>query len=217
MKYNSLLFSILSIFTFLLNAQHNKICSTDFLQQKLIENNPEIKIKLQKNEAILQQFIKTRHFNFRSTDDVLKIPLVIHVIHLGENEGDGNNISDSQIKSGIQQLNDAFRNLNGLGEDIGVEFSLAIQNPNGAKTSGIVRYDASNEPEYLTNGISSGTGVGIEETKLKALSKWPKDQYYNIWIVNEINGNDGGFGTQGFAYLPGATEDYDGTVIQNTS
>ena len=57
----------------------------------------------------------------------------------------------------------------------------------------------------------------MEQKALKALSKWPRDQYYNIWIVSEINGNDGDAGVLGFAFLPGASDEEDGTVIQNTA
>ncbi|MBK22081.1 MAG: hypothetical protein CMP63_07225 [Flavobacteriales bacterium] len=208
---------VLIFFSFVLNAQENQKCATDNLHRKQIENNPQLKIQLQKNEAILQKFINNQYFNFKSTEEVLRVPVVIHIMHLGEAEGEGNNISNAQIESGIQQLNDAFRNVNGMGEDIGIEFALAIQAPNGESTTGVVRYNASGEPEYASDGISTGSGDGLAETDLKALSKWPKDQYYNIWIVSEINGNDGGSGIQGFAYLPGAEAEYDGTVIQNTS
>ncbi len=211
-------FILLIFLAFISTAQEHQKCATDYLHKKQIENNPQLQTKLQKNEASLQKFIQNQYFNFRSTEEILKVPIVVHIIHLGEAEGVGNNISNAQIESGIQQLNDAYRNVNGLGEDMGIEFALAIQDPNGTSTTGIVRYDASGEPEYDSDGISTGSGgAGLAETDLKALSKWPKDQYYNIWIVSEINGNDGGFGTQGFAYLPGASAIYDGTVIQNTS
>ena len=208
---------ILILFTFTSTAQEHQKCATDYLHKKQVENNPQILIELKKNEVNLQKFIQNQYFNFRSTEEILKVPLVVHVMHLGEAEGEGNNISNAQIESGIQQLNDAYRNVNGMGEDMGIEFALAIQDPNGASTTGIIRYDASGEPQYASDGISTGSGAGLVETDLKALSKWPKDQYYNIWIVSEINGNNGGFGTQGFAYLPGASAVYDGTVIQNTS
>tara|TARA_B100000674_G_scaffold14741_3_gene10737 strand:- start:937 stop:2748 length:1812 start_codon:yes stop_codon:yes gene_type:complete len=217
MKIENLLLTALTICTFFSTAQYNEKCATDYLHQKQLKNNPELQVKIKKNEANLQKFIQNQYFNFRSSEEILKVPLVLHIIHIGEAEGVGNNISNSQIESGIQQLNDAFRNVNGLGVDMGIEFALAIQDPNGASTNGIVRYDASSQAEYVSDGISTGTGPGLDEIDLKALSKWPKDQYYNIWIVSEINGNNGGFGTQGFAYLPGASAVYDGTVIQNTA
>ena len=201
----------------LLNAQKQTKCATDILQKRYVEKNPEIKSKLKSIENSLQQFIKHQHFNFRSSEEIITVPLVLHIIHLGEVEGFENNISSNQIISGITQLNNAFRNENGLGEDMKIEFKLAIQDPNGNSTDGIIRYDASGESQYASDGISTGSSSGLDEITLKGLSKWPNDQYYNIWIVSEINGNNGGSGTQGFAYLPGASGDYDGSVVQNTA
>ncbi len=217
MSRKPLLFSLMLFVQSLLNAQADTKCATDILQKRYVEKNPEIKLKLKSIENSLQQFIKHQPFNFRSSEEIIKVPLVLHIMHLGEVEGFGNNISSNQIISGINQLNNAFRNENRLGEDMKIEFKLAIQDPKGHSTNGIIRYDASGESQYASDGISTGTGSGLNEITLKALSKWPNDQYYNIWIVSEINGNNGGSGTQGFAYLPGASDIYDGSVIQNTA
>ena len=211
------IFSLLIFAQILLNAQENTKCATEFLHKKYLGKNPELKSKFKSLENSLQKFITNQHFIFRSSEEIIKVPLVIHILHLGEFEGVGNNISYNQITSGIQQLNNAFRNVNGVGDDMKIEFELARQDPYGNKTTGIIRYDASGESKYASDGISIGMGNGLDEITLKALSKWPNDHYYNIWIVSEINGNNGGYGTQGFAYLPGASDDYDGSVIQNTA
>lgn len=197
------------------NAQETHFCASDFAQKSYINKHPEAKGLFKSAEKLIQKNI-VNGLIYKSGEEVYKIPVVVHVMHLGEAVGDGNNISDAQIQSGMNQLNAAFRNESGLGIDMGIEFGLAIQDPNGEATTGIIRYDASGLGDYSTGGISLG-GDGVDEVTLKAASKWPKDQYYNIWIVSEINGNDGGFGTQGFAYLPGASATYDGTVIQNTA
>ncbi len=209
----SLIVTILVITS--VKAQEIHFCASDFAQKSYIKNHPEAKGLFKSAEKLIQKNIRNG-FVYKSTEEVYKIPVVIHVMHLGEAIGDGNNISDAQIQSGMDQLNAAFRNESGLGIDMGIEFGLAIQDPNGEATTGIIRYDASGLGDYSTGGISLG-GDGVDEVTLKAASKWPKDQYYNIWIVSEINGNNGGFGTQGFAYLPGASATYDGTVIQNTA
>ena len=215
MKLFKLLIAFLSVSTFL-NAQHSEKCGTDALHRNYYQSHPQEFIKFKKSEAILQDYLQNQMFTFRSSEEVLKVPIVIHVMHLGEDEGIDNNISDAQIHSGITQLNNAFRNVSGLSIDMGIEFELAKQDTNGASTTGIVRYDASGLAGYSDDGVSLGS-AGVDEIILKAASQWPHEQYYNIWIVTEINGNDGGYGTQGFAYLPGASATYDGTVIQNTA
>ncbi|MBN4052355.1 PKD domain-containing protein, partial [Sphingobacteriaceae bacterium AH-315-L07] len=57
-------------------------------------------------------------------------------------------------------------------------------------------------------GINSNTN----ENQIKALSNWPNSCYYNIWLVSEIDDNNGGSGTQGYAYFPVASDAVDGTV-----
>ncbi len=215
MKTN--VFVILSIFFSLVSQSQNEhFCATDLIQKKYFENHPEEKAQFEKQEKLLQKAIQ-KNFIYKSSEEVYKVPVVIHVMHLGEAVGTGNNISEAQILSGIQQLNDDYRNVNGNGIDMGIEFALAIQDPNGESTTGIIRYNASGLGDYATDGVSVGGGAGYDETLLKAASKWSNDHYYNIWIVSEINGNDGSYGTQGFAYLPGASSTYDGAVIQNTA
>lgn len=215
MKRFRLLYTLLLI-SFIANAQHSERCASETLLENYLKNNPNEIEKFKKNEAHLQQLIN-RNFRFKSTEEIYRVPVVVHIMHVGESIGTGSNISEAQILSGIQQLNDAFRNENGLGIDMGIEFHLAIQDPNGASTNGIIRYDASGIPGYASDGVAIGTDPGADEADLKAASKWPNGQYYNIWIVSEIGGNDGGFGTQGFAYFPGTSAAYDGTIIQHTS
>ncbi len=67
-------------------------------------------------------------------------------------------------------------------------------------------------------GVRSQSTTGALEADLKALSLWPANQYYNIWIVSRIDGKDGYPGTigpfvAGYAYFPGAPARYDGTIM----
>lgn len=198
---------------FLGTAQHvHQTCITDQLIEQLrSDKNASKQLKI--SEELLQKSLTSINKN---ADQVYQVPLVIHVMHIGESIGVGNNISDAQIMSGIDQLNEDFRNINGLGIDAKIEFVLAKQDPNGNATTGIVRYDASGIPNYSMSGMAVAT-TGADELDVKSASIWPNTSYYNIWLVNEIEGNDGGFGTQGFAYLPGASSTRDGAVLLNTA
>jgi PKD repeat protein len=149
---------------------------------------------------------------------VFTIPVVVHIFHSGEPVGTGVNISDEQVMSAIAGLNEDYRRMpgtNGFGSgvDVEMEFCLASRDPQGNPTNGIVRVDASGIPLYSTEGISVGQGSGCDETDLKDLSRWDRDDYYNIWIVNEIDDNNGGSGIQGFAYFPSSSVSRDGAVI----
>ena len=212
-KLNLVLIAL--IITTIANAQHLKKCGTDFINSNYFKNHPGENIKQQKIEKNLQKIIQ-HNYTLRGVEELYTIPLVIHVLHLGEDEGEGNNISDAQIFSGIKQLNEAFSNTNNEGIDMNIQFQLAIQTPNGESTNGILRVDASNIAGYSENGVALQL-LGADQVELKNTSKWDNNNYYNIWIVSEIEGNNGGYGTQGFAYFPGASATYDGTIIMNTS
>ncbi len=202
---------LITVFT---KAQNTQKCGTDFINSNYFNNHPDKKVNRQKIEKNLQKIIQ-RNYTLKGPEQLYTIPLVIHVLHLGEDEGEGNNISDAQILSGITQLNEAYSNTNNEGIDMNIQFELAKQTPNGESTNGILRVNASNVSGYAEDGIALQL-LGADEVELKNTSKWDNNSYYNIWIVSEIEGNNGGFGTQGFAYFPGASATYDGTVIMNT-
>ncbi len=176
---------------------------------------------LSEREAAFNEYMKTSYAG-KMDGEITVIPVVVHVVHLGEAEGVANNISDAQIFSAIQQLNDRFRKTPGThgdadGVDTEIEFCLASIDPDGNPTDGIVRVDGSSVTGYSTGGVcvSSATCV-LNELAMKNLSRWSNTEYYNIWVVSEIMDNDGGYGIQGYAYLPGSSSLYDGTVIMNT-
>lgn len=189
-------------------------CGSDYVHKKQLEN--EVYVQERNSiEATIQKRIIDKKLQ-KTQEETYTIPVVVHVVHLGEAVGVGSNISESQINSGIQQLTNAFRNQGGLGIDVNIEFQLAKLDPNCNPTNGIVRVDGSVVSGYSTDGVSLG-GSGADEVTVKALSVWPNNLYYNIWLITEINGNDGGNGTQGFAYYPGAGSDKDGAMILNSS
>lgn len=52
---------------------------------------------------------------------------------------------------------------------------------------------------------------------IKGLSRWNPKYYYNIYVVNKIDANDGtNGGVSGYAYLAGASEMNDGAVMLST-
>ncbi|MDI3321605.1 zinc-dependent metalloprotease [Pinibacter soli] len=149
---------------------------------------------------------------------IYKIPVVVHVIHNGEAVGVGSNISDAQVISAITYLTKYYRAQLGNSTDAGIEFELAKIDPSCQATTGIDRLDGSSVNGYLQNGITNSAFPGYQnELDVKKLGNWNNANYCNIWVVSEINGNDGGAGTQGFTYLPGAPSGIDGLVIVCTA
>ena len=186
------------------NANHEK-CKSDVIHQKLMQTDQEYSSRISANEALIQNYLNTAHLK---SGGVYTIPVVVHVMHLGESVGTGTNISDAQIQSAIDNLNDAYRNVGYNGIDIGIEFALAQRDENCNASTGINRVLSTGVSGYSADGITDAN-----EAALKATSKWSNISYYNIWVVSEIDGNNGGSGTQGYAYFPGAGASVDGTVI----
>jgi len=169
------------------------------------------------------------NYEILDTAQVLRIPVVFHIVHVGEAIGDSTNISEEQVLSAISALNDDFRRVPGTsgygaGVDTKIEFCLASTDPNGNSTDGIVRHDGSNlswmngkfQMNYVDYGVNAASYnyYGVHDTWLKqTLGPWDTDRYLNVWVVNEIAGNNGGAGIQGYAYLGPISGGRDGIVI----
>lgn len=121
----------------------------------------------------------------QSTNVVVTIPVVVHVIHNGDPIGTNENITAAQIASQITVLNQDFRkmidtpgyNTNPVGADAEIEFCLAQRDPNGVASTGIVRYNL---------GGNEGWDMEDIESTLKPQTQWDPEQYLNIWVVDYV-------------------------------
>lgn len=201
-------FLLISFFNFGL-SQLTEPCGFDHLYKEKMKNIEFKKLVENHNLMMSKQLLKSVE-----KAAVVKIPVVVHVLHLGEAVGVGSNISDAQIQSSIDNLNAVYRNTinSGVSVDLGVQFELAKRDPNCNATNGIVRVNASSVPNYTQYGIKRKT-IGASDSLVKDLSKWPTDQYMNFWIVTEIDDNNAGNGIQGYANLPIAIDEYNGAVM----
>ena len=97
--------------------------------------------------------------------------------------GSTQNISDAQINSQIQILNEDFRRLNSDADntwpqaaDAEIEFCMASVDPNGNSTSGITRTS--------TNVNGFGTNDAVKFNSSGGKDAWPAGDYLNIWAVS---------------------------------
>ena len=198
-------------------AQQNNWCMTDVMLQRQIDQNPMLAEILHQNR--MQAATQQDASNLGAKMTQLTIPCVVHIIH---DNGFGN-ISDAQIYSGLQILNEGYNRLNPdtvntrsssdapfaqMAGAMNIDFKLAKIDPNGNCTNGIVRvnapnltHDAGDECKYSVNGGSDG---------------WPPNKYFNIWVVNSIN-SAGATGTiAGYAYYPdGGPSDFYGILMDD--
>lgn len=148
---------------------------------------------------------KIRELPQRDFSGVITIPVVVHIIHNGEAEGTGRNISDAQVISQINVLNEDYRrmagtpgyNTNPVGADTEIEFCLAQRDPSGNPTDGIIRW---NRNTYGWSGPSyTYNPTGPIETTIKPATIWDPTQYLNMWTVDFSDG------TLGYAQFPDDT------------
>ena len=208
--------SVFALFSFLFfsysTAQQQ--CAFDAQREAQLQD-PNFLILEKAAEKRIEDAIKNKRFS-RMASSVLNIPVVVHVLHLGETVGTATNIADAQIQSSIDNLNDFYRGQTAASTvDFEIQFTLAQRDPNCNATSGINRIDASSIPNYSISGISFNGGAGADQNTLKDLSRWSETDYFNIWIVTEINGNNGGSGFQGYAnFFYGNS--YEGSVMMHS-
>ncbi|CAM1373528.1 M43 family zinc metalloprotease [Tenacibaculum xiamenense] len=137
------------------------------------------------------------------------LPIVVHVIHGGENIGEGSNLSDERIKEQIKSLNDDFRRKKGtLGEnnspisdDSFIQFKLAQRDANGAPTNGIIRIN------YYENDPDRDESERPHDW-LPRLAYWNPEKYINVWVYGGLNRNEAlGYATIPTTNLPGLEEE----------
>lgn len=174
-------------------------CANERFQQ-LLFNDPKYKADF---EAV-NQAMKANPSSQKINGAILEIPVVVHVLHLGEPVGTGTNISDEQIIDAVRGANERWRQRNTTeGVDMEVQFCLAQTDPNGNPSTGIVRKDASGIAQYKDYGISYIGALGqpgSDEAYTKNFSNWPHTYVYNIWVVNKIAGGWGGYAFFPFSF-----------------
>ncbi len=176
----------------------NTPCGYDQVQQQLMDQNPDYRAEVQHyvSEVLprLQSEASTR------MPDLVTIPVVVHVIHTGQNVGNGANLSVQRITSQIDILNQDYRRMNedadetpteyvGIAADPEVQFCLASKNPDGDISSGITRHVYSNVPD-----------IDYIENTIKPATSWDPDKYLNIWTIDMPNNS-----VIGYSYLPTPT------------
>ena len=186
------------------SAQTVEPCGAGVIHENLLENDSVYHRSWFNFE---QRMHAMQSSDAERNDDLYTIPVVIHVIHEGEPIGQGSNISDEQIFSAMTALNEDFRKITGSngdgdGVDVNIEFCLAVRDPEGNSTTGINRVDGTVVPPYADEGIQANGNLGADEEAVKSLSIWPREDYMNVWVVNEIEDNNAQSGIQGFAYFP---------------
>jgi len=176
-------------------------CTTDEMNEILIQEDPEIIEITRELEEFTQKFIKQN-----TAKNTYVIPVVFHIMHNGGVE----NITKSKVEKAIEILNEDFSATNqdlmtvipefeNIIGNADIEFRLARIDPEGNFTEGIVKvqteatYRAGNNVKYISPA-------------------WDRAKYLNIWSVSSI-----GNGAAGYSQYPGSVQNapaIDGIVVK---
>ncbi len=147
----------------------------------------------------------------RTTATTYTLPVIVHIINDGEPVGVGTNISQAQVQSQLDVLNEDYRNLNADGtlvpaafqplrSDMQVQFVPASLDPNGNLLAepGIDRVNR-NTKGWSAPPYGSSNSLTYIEGTIKPGTYWDPNRYINIWVLNL------GGGVLGYAQFPDNT------------
>ena len=186
------------------SSAQQRVCGTmDYLENQL-QSNPNLRYSMQVIERQTADNLKGA--GHRLDRDIV-IPVVVHVVYATGDQ----NISDAQIFSQLQVLNQDFRRQNPdqnqtpaewapVAVDTRISFRLANYDPQGRVTTGITR-TRTNVQEFFVQSN------GVKYSSMGGVDAWPTDKYLNIWVCNL------GMGVLGYSQFPGGPAATDGVVI----
>lgn len=183
-------------------------CGTMLVHERLLRSDPTYLSA--RNDSENRAFAYAQRPDVLGRSGVTVVPVVVHVVY----NGAAQNISDAQIHSQIDVLNQDFRKTNPdvsslpapfqpLAADARIEFELATTDPAGAATSGITRTSTTTAGFTDDNKVKHASTGGADA--------WPRDNYLNLWVCR-LSG-----GLLGYAQFPGGPPDTDGVVIRDTA
>ena len=190
-------------------SQTTRNCGTMGHLEMLQQKHPQIVKNMEQIEKHTNKVLQNTSSN-QKVNGVITIPVVVHVLY----NTSAQNISDAQILSQIQVLNEDFRRTNsdasdtpsdflGVAADSEIEFCMATSDPSGNSTNGITR--------KFTSNSSWGTNDQMKSSSSGGTDAWDTGKYLNIWVCN-LSG-----GILGYAQFPGGPASTDGVVCLTTA
>ena len=192
-----------------LHAQAPDRCGADEVRQHMIAGNPDLLHQEAEYEHGLQEYLQAKAGLRDDADTIVyRIPIVFHILFDPTTGSDAHNISDAQVYSAMNILNQDYAKLNAdttqvccgflsRAANTHIQFQLATKDPFGNCTNGIDR---------ITTQRST-----LAQNYAK-LHPWFRDHYLNVWVANSI-GSVADFGVSGYAMFPSDVQDVNGSLI----
>ncbi len=176
-----------------------KCVSYEVLQEQ-IKQDPERGRRLDEIEAFIQK-VQANPKMGRLVDGVYVIPVWVNVLYKTNAE----NISDTQIQSQIDVLNEDFGGTNSDGSLVPLTFTGVI----AGNTN--IRFVLQGVTRKATTKTSWRTNDDMKKANRGGISPTSPTTYMNMWVCTLSNS------ILGYAQFPGGSSATDGVVILNTA
>lgn len=192
MRIKLLLIVAAAFSSFMAQAQNGHVrCATMQHMEDLKAADPTLEQRMKDDETLLEQEM-ARTQQSRTSNVVYTIPVVVHVVW----RTTAQNISDAQVQSQIDVLNEDFGRYNAdtvntpaafrsVASATQFQFCLATRDPNGNPTNGIERRQTT-VTSFNTSDLMKSYATG-------GLDAWDVNRYLNIWVCN-LSGGVLGYG-----------------------
>lgn len=157
-------------------------CATDEYLESLKKLNPGLEQEIERKMELFRdrsQLLPKQ--NGRAP--IIIIPVVFNVVHTGEVEGTGKNLSTAKLTEQITILNDVYSNKHGSSVDFEIQFCIAQKDVFGNLKPGVNRY-LSSESHFIPFGADEE--LTLDDAALKSYRDpgFPSNKYLNIWTAD---------------------------------
>jgi len=185
-----------------------KRCAANEAMEEQMKADPNMQARMDAIEAFTAKYLKENPN--KRTAAVITIPVVVHVVYNTASQ----NISQCQIQSQLDVLNEDYRKMNadnsktpsafaGVSADCEIQFVLATVDPTGKATTGITRTSTKTR-SFSTNNYIKYTSKGGHDA-------WNTSKYINFWTAPALS--SGGQQLLGYGQFPGGAAATDGVVM----
>lgn len=185
---------------------YNRCGSMEHLEWQK-QHDPGLQARMDKVESDMRTWLKNPP---PIPNAITTIPVVIHVVYANAAQ----NVSDAVCKQQIDRLNLDYHKLNtdvgqtpaafqSLVADAEVQFCLAVKDPSGNATTGII-HKSTTVASWSTDDLVKSSSSGGDDA-------WDATKYLNLWVCNL------GGGLLGYAQFPGGAASTDGVVVLYSS
>ncbi|MGB8190570.1 MAG: zinc metalloprotease [Chitinophagaceae bacterium] len=169
-------------------------CAADEAMQTQIATDPTLRQRLEQVELFTKRAIANNEIQ-KMAGTTIEIPIVVHVLYNTPEQ----NISDAQIKSQIDVLNEDFNLRNADRNQVPSLFSGAVANVG-------VKFVLAQTIRKFSNKQSWPANDNMKFTQKGGSDAVDSEHKLNIWVCNLQK-------YLGFAYYPGISPELDGVVV----